>query len=341
MRHLALSCLALLGFLAGCRPAPPGVGAADPTMLSATLPPTVTLSPVADLKHLPLATATPTLGVQRPGPPAILFTPTPLPPTLTPTVTATPAPVIGGAAVYKVVGYTSLGYALEGWEIGGGPTQVMWIGGMHGGYEWNTIQLGYLMVDFFNAYPDRVPPGVTLVIIPSANPDGQWRITGTRGRFTAADVSYPTAPGRFNANGVDLNRNWDCNWSPSAEWGQRTVSGGSAPFSEAETYYLNQFILARQPALVVFWHSKIPGIFMGVCNGARLDATLTYSQVYAEASGYPLAENGFTEYHITGEASDYLTTQGIPSFTVELATENDPEWAANLAGVLAILDRFR
>lgn len=212
---------------------------------------------------------------------------------------------------------------------------------MHGGYEWNTIQLGYYMVDYFNAYPDKVPSGVTMVIIPSANPDGQWRITGTRGRFNAADVSYPTAPGRFNANGVDLNRNWDCNWSPSAEWGQRIVSGGAAPFSEAETYYLNQFILARQPALVVFWHSKIPGIFMGTCDGVRLEATLAYSLVYAEASGYPLAENGFTEYHITGEASDYLTTQGIPSFTVELATDNDPEWAANLAGVLAILDRFR
>lgn len=320
----------------GCAPVDP----VTPWPLASTRLPEA--RPLASLTpDQPGMTPTPPAALKQPGPGAILFTPTPLPPTPTATLApTTPAPAIG-AAVYKIVGYTGQGYAIEGWEIGSGPTQLIWVGGMHGGYEWNTIQLGYRMLDYFNNHPEAVPSGVTLFIIPSANPDGQWRVTGTRGRFSATDVTEPTEPGRFNANGVDLNRNWDCNWSPTSEWGRRTVSGGAAPFSEAETYYLKEFILDRQPALVIFWHSKIPGIFMGTCNGLRSAETYAFSQAYAQASGYPLAEDGFTEYHITGEASDYLSTIGIPSFTVELATDNNPEWEANLAGVQAILSFFR
>ncbi len=338
MRWRWLGWLWLLGGLWGCAPAALPVAnlpTPDPTTsLSPTpLAPNPTLTPTPEVVSLP---AVPTQPLQLPGPGAVL-----LPPTPSVTPTTTPLPPTAGAARYQIVGFSSQGYALEAWEIGGGPTQVVLVGGIHGGYEWNTILLGYQMVDYFNAFPEAVPPEVTLTIIPAANPDGQARVVGFRGRFTPADVRQPTAPGRFNANEVDLNRNWDCNWMPTSAWGQRTVSGGGAPFSEPETRYLQEFLLARQPALVIFWHSKFPGIFPGTCQGERLTETVVLGELYAAASGYPMMLEGFTEYVITGEASDYLTTVGIPSFTVELATDYDPEWAANWAGVMAVLETFK
>ena len=39
---------------------------------------------------------------------------------------------------------------------------------------------------------------------------------------------------RFNADGVDLNRNFDCDWAPTGTWQNKTVSGGTAAFSEPE-----------------------------------------------------------------------------------------------------------
>ena len=91
-------------------------------------------------------------------------------------------------------------------------------------------------------------------IIPAANPDGQFLITGHNGRFAAADIptDTDTIPGRFNANGVDLNRNWDCAWRETAVWRDEPISGGTRPFSEPESQNLRDFLLAQQPVLVVF-----------------------------------------------------------------------------------------
>jgi hypothetical protein len=333
-----LVCLLLSGCLATA------VDEADPVPVAAItavatltepIRPTATATP-------PPATATPTAApiVQATGIPSA-------PPTVVPTAspTAQPEPTQPAsaeqAAAYKIIGWSANGNVIEGWQMGDGPNELIFVGGLHGGYEWNTILLAYEVLDYLNANPQLVPESVTLLIIPVANPDGQARIVGRFGRFFANEVSGETGPGRFNGNGVDLNRNWDCNWQPYSEWGSRTVSGGSAPFSEPETHYLNQLFLARQPKLVVFWHSKFPGIFPGYCNDVRLADTERFGQLYGVAAGYPYYEDGFTEYHITGDASDYLNRIGIPSFAVETEAYNNPETDRNLAGVLAILDQFR
>ena len=135
---------------------------------------------------------------------------------------------------------------------------------------------------------------MTLTIIPAANPDGVALVTGTRGRFTPDQVADETERRRFNADNVDINRNWDCDWQPTGQWGGNIVSGGSEPFSEAESYYLKEYFLAEQPRLVTFWHSKIPGVFLGQCDGVVIPDTRLFAEQYATASGYPLVEDGFT-----------------------------------------------
>ncbi len=148
------------------------------------------------------------------------------------------------------LGYSEQNRPIERYTFGDGASQIVFVGSMHGGYEWNTTVLAYQAIDYFTAFPQAVPPTVTLHIIPSANPDGLFLATGKEGRFTEADIPagdpLNLLPGRFNANGVDLNRNWDCRWSATAFFRDQVISGGSAPFSERETQVLRDFLTQPQ-----------------------------------------------------------------------------------------------
>jgi LysM repeat protein len=239
---------------------------------------------------------------------------------------------------YAIIGFSAGGRAIEVFSFGEGPNHVVFVGGIHGGQEWNTVLLAHEIIDYFNAYRDDIPAGVTVDIIPVANPDGLFLVTGSAGRFDPQWVVEPTQRGRFNARGVDLNRNWDCDWSASARWGGRSVDPGSSPFSEPETRALRDYFLALSPRAVVFWHSMANLVAPGGCGGADGGSGLL-ATTYGEAAGYPVGP--FTAYEVTGDASAWLAGQGIPAIIVELATKDRSESGSNLAGVFAVLEQYR
>ena len=245
-------------------------------------------------------------------------------------------PTARSQRMQQVIGYSVEKRPITGYYFGHGQRTVVFVGGIHGGYEWNTILLAYQAIDYFTNHPAAIPEDVTLIIIPSANPDGQYRITGIEGRFEQSDVPSSTAAGRFNVRGVDLNRNWDCDWELVGWWGDQAVSGGKKPFSEPESRALRDFFIEQKPDAVVFWHSKAGGVFSGGCQGPFAPSQ-TLAGVYSSASGYP-AEGQFAYYEVTGEASDWLSAQGISSFTVELSSHDQIEWSENLAGMIAVLN---
>lgn len=235
---------------------------------------------------------------------------------------------------YAIIGFSAGGRAIEVFSFGDGPNHVVFVGGIHGGAEWNTVLLAHEVIDYFNAYRDDIPAGVTIDIIPVANPDGLYLVTGSAGRFSPAQVTEPTQRGRFNARGVDLNRNWDCTWSATARWGGRTVDPGSGPFSEPETRALRDYLEGLSPHAVVFWHSMANLVAPGSCEGDAAGSGLL-AATYGEAAGYPVGP--FTAYEISGDASSWLAGQGIPAVVVELASKDESESGKNLAGVLAVL----
>jgi len=303
-------------------------------------------SPAASLPTLaPIAPALATAAVDGPEPtPWPPITPSPEPtsqgrPTLAPSPTATATPPPSPIGLRVEIGRSVQGRPIEAYQFNDGPRQIIFIGGIHGGYEWNSILLAYQAIDHFITYPELIPEEITLHIIPSANPDGQFLVSGKEGRFTAADVIADTVPGRFNANNVDLNRNWDCEWAPTALWRNNPVSGGERPFSEPENVILRDYILARQPELVLFWHSAVNGVFAAGCPDTH-QPSLALAERFGQAAGYPVYERFFS-YPITGDAGDWLTTQGIPSISVELTTHESLDWSQNLAGMLAILHPVR
>lgn len=257
---------------------------------------------------------------------------------------AAPAPVehVAPSPVHAVIGTSVEGRAIDAYTFGTGATKLVFVGGIHGGYEWNSVVLAYTFIDYLRAHPDMVPASLAITVIPSANPDGVYKIVGKTGAFAAADVppSADQSAGRFNAHGVDINRNFDCKWQPESTWRQKVVSAGERAFSEPEAAALRDFFLQLHPTAVVFWHSQSNAVYASQCEKGILPATLSLMSLYAKAAGYPAIPE-FGAYTTTGAADDWLASINIPAITVELKTHETVEWENNLAGIKAVLDYFK
>jgi predicted deacylase len=243
---------------------------------------------------------------------------------------------------YKVIGTSVEGRKIEAYTYGSGDKHIVFTGGMHGGYEWNSVLLAYQFMDYLNSNHGAVPNELTVTVIPAINPDGVYAVTGKEGRFTVADVTTnqkTLVSGRFNAHDVDLNRNFDCKWQPKSIWQTTTTSAGTAAFSEPETAAIRGFILKDNPVAVVFWHSQSNAVYASQCQKGILPETLNIMNTYAKASGYPAVKT-FDAYATTGAADDWLASINIPAITVELKTHNTIEWDRNLAGIKALFDHF-
>jgi hypothetical protein len=242
-----------------------------------------------------------------------------------------------------LIGTSVQGRSIESYTIGTGDTNLLFVGGVHGGYEWNSILLAYETVDYFTENPEEIPDNVTLHVITNLNPDGLFLATGLEGRFTSAEITsndmHTSGKGRFNANDVDLNRNFDCKWAPESNWRGATVSAGTAAFSEPEAKALRDYVASISPQAVTFWHSQANNVYASECENGVLPETLTLMNAYANAGNYG-AVPSFTAYPITGDAEGWLASIGIPAVTVELQGRTTTEWPRNLAGIKATFDLY-
>ncbi|HOI96928.1 MAG TPA: M14 family metallopeptidase [Candidatus Pacearchaeota archaeon] len=245
------------------------------------------------------------------------------------------------APEYEIIGYSAQNRPIEIYRFGNGGKLLVFAGAIHGGYEWNSALLAWEFIDYLETNPEIVPKNLSVAVIPALNPDGLAKIAGKEGRFAAADIPAGTnETGRFNANNVDLNRNFDCNWQPKGIWRQKEVNAGSAAFSEPESAALRDYVLKNKPAAVVFWHSQSNAVYGSMCNADMSDETRAILNAYAKASGYP-AKDTFDQYQVSGDATDWLASIHISAITVELATHQSIEWQKNLAGINALFQYFK
>jgi len=101
------------------------------------------------------------------------------------------------------------------------------IGGIHGDEAATVV----LLESFVQKYIAESAGGQPVVVIPLANPDSHARKS------------------RYNANGVDINRNFAFNWQAES-----VEPPGPEPWSEPETRALRDFILGLEPARIVSLH---------------------------------------------------------------------------------------
>jgi g-D-glutamyl-meso-diaminopimelate peptidase len=250
-------------------------------------------------------------------------------------------PIVSTEPKYEVVGKSVQGRNIESYTYGNGSTSLMFVGGIHGGYEWNSVLLAYQIMDYIKENPEVVPKNLKVTIIPAANPDGVYKIIGKEGRFTLGDVpgGEDQSSGRFNAHNIDLNRNFACNWKSTSTWRSKVVSAGTKAFSEPEAAALRDFIQKEKPSAVVWWHSQANAVYASQCNKGILPETLDIMNAYAKAAKYPSIKK-FDAYAISGDAEGWLASIGIPAITVEMKTHESVEFDKNLAGVKALFEYY-
>lgn len=245
-------------------------------------------------------------------------------------------------------GKTVLGKSIEGRDIvayhyGTGDTEILLVGDIHGGYSWNTALVAYEMMDYLKANPSVIPQNIKVTVIPVLNPDGLNKVVGTStASFSQSDVSPSQSTqvsGRFNANNVDLNRNFDCDWQTSAKWQNKTVSGGSEVFSEPESQAIKNYVETQKPKAAIIWYSAAGGVYASSCHNGVLPETLTLTNIYAKASGYS-ANGDFDFYETTGDMVNWLAKEEIPAISVLLTNHTDIEWTKNQAGIKAVLEHY-
>ncbi len=232
--------------------------------------------------------------------------------------------------------------AITAYHFGTGSDEILLVGGIHGGYEWNTALVAYQMMDYLQANPTIIPKNIKVTIIPVLNPDGLKKVVGTTERFSANDVAKSdtvVVSGRFNANTVDLNRNFDCDWKSQGVWQTKKVSGGSAAFSEPESQAIKSYVEKNKPTAVVAWYSAGGGVYASNCHNGVLPETNTITKKFAKASGYQAYES-FDFYATTGDMVNWFAKNNIPAISVLLTNHTDTELEKNKKGVESLLKHY-
>lgn len=241
-----------------------------------------------------------------------------------------------------VLGKTVRENSITAYHYGEGTEELLFVGGIHGGYEWNTVLLAYQLMDYLKANPTVIPKNMRVTVVPVLNPDGLEKVVGTTERFLQKDVSSSeevVISGRFNANNVDLNRNFDCDWKSEGVWQTKKVSGGTKAFSEPESKAIQTYVETNKPKAVVVWYSAAGGVFASNCHNGVSSETNTLTKKFAEASGYP-AYSSFDFYATTGDMVNWLAKNNIPAISVLLTNHTDTEWTKNLKGINAIFKHY-
>jgi predicted deacylase len=318
-----LACLVLwllacnLLSLPAAEPTPEALGRSDPPEPDIQSPAELATStaPAAAPSGFPAATSLPAptergTGTATPSSTAVVWTSSPT----------------AAYAEKLVIGESVLGFPLEVYRFGNGATARMVVAGIHGGAELNTIALADELIQYLTENPDFIPQNVTLYYLRSLNPDGEMRAQGPEGRA--------------NANGVDLNRNWEALWEAEPDlsgcWAYLKLSTGDYPQSEPETQALAAFLLENPIEALISYHSAGQGIYAGGQQPADPDS-VRLAQYLSNASGYiyPPIDAGCA---YTGQLIDWAAQHGIAAVDVELPNKWETQSEVNLKLLEAFLD---
>jgi len=223
------------------------------------------------------------------------------------------------ATIYTV-GISTKGRKFYAYHFGSGTRKIIYYGSMHGN-ESNTRTLLYNWISELELNSKKIPDDITVIVIPTINPDGILSHT------------------RFNANGVDLNRNF-----ATTDWQEQTYfaggtyphGGGLTPLSEVESKALANYVLRYRPYLTLSYHSAASVV---IVNENIL--SIPYGKKYASLSKYryvPPADDGVFEYSITGSFGRWAAENGLSALIIELSSGYSHETSRNLPAMWKMLE---
>ena len=188
---------------------------------------------------------------------------------------------------------------------------VLVVGAIHGDED-----AGVAVVDLLRTM--ELSPKIDLWLVPTMNPDGQTDRT------------------RQNANGVDLNRNFPTQWSPSGDPGYWQYGGPSAA-SEPEIQAMVRLGNIIKPQIVIWYHQDYFRIAPGVGRAGEIRAR------YASLVQLPILPIFGGTYSGTGSiwTRSIQGPNGI-SLTVEFGPSplrpGEAKWNAD--AIMTIVDEF-
>ncbi len=213
--------------------------------------------------------------------------------------TTAPSTATVDAGEWQVAGTSVQGRPIRVRHVGGGPREVLFVGGIHGDETEGAYTTAQLPAAFISA---GLAPTVTLTILEDANPDG-----------TAART-------RENANGVDVNRNF-----PASNFDTTNPACGGSPLSQPESRAVYETIKQIRPELVLVAHSWVNDQFINFDGPA-----LQIANRFSATSGLPVHESKSFAPTPGSLGSFVGRDSGTPILTIEVrkGTPSDDVWKA-------------
>jgi N-acetylmuramoyl-L-alanine amidase len=193
---------------------------------------------------------------------------------------AAPGPTHVSAS--ETIGHSEQGRPIRATLVGSPRARVklLVVGLIHGNEQAGRSVIRRLR----RAHPPR---GTALWLVDSANPDGM--AAGTR----------------WNARGVDLNRNFPYRWEPQ----DGVYESGAGPASEVETQVMQRFIERERPRVTLWYHQALHIV-------VKSDGDPKLERLYSRLSGLP--RRALPRYHGTAVSWQNRTFRGDSAFVVEL-----------------------
>lgn len=225
-----------------------------------------------------------------------------------------------------IVGKSFEGRDIHGLKLSAFPDEeatepeIRILGGIHGD-ECISVELVLEFTDYLvqkygeDPFVTELLDNAEIQLIPSLNPDG----------YSSARAY------RYNARGVDLNRNFHFAW----------VNGGSNPFSEPETQAFRNFSQNSNFVMSLSYHT-IETYVNSTWNYTPYhppdeELFAAIGAAYAGTSGYDVTF-GWDWYGIYGDVDDWsLGTSGTFAWTIELRNDEEMEFPVHLAGLQGFL----
>ncbi|MCI5969651.1 MAG: M14 family metallocarboxypeptidase, partial [Oscillospiraceae bacterium] len=252
---------------------------------------------------------------------------------------------------YAFAGVFSCGKSVLGRDIlcvrlGKGKRKIF-LNGAHHSLEWITSSLllnyacGYAAAlrdetDFCGENILKIYNSATFYIVPMVNPDGvDFVINGIKKLNPAYELVKGALGGKnikkywqANANGVDLNHNYDAYFDEGKKMEQKlgitganyTRYSGKKPFSEPETQAVKSLFEKEKFDISIAFHSQGEEIYYDFAKKSKYKYI---ADALAAKSGYTVAEtDGIAS--VTGFKDWVIDKFGLPSFTVEVGNGQNP-----------------
>ena len=225
---------------------------------------------------------------------------------------------------YFIYGKSELGEDLVAFELGEGDKTILVQGSIHAREYINS----FLLISIIKYLKNFTLNG-RVIIIPLSNPDGV-RICLEGADFIENKEKRELVKNilsnsnqklyKANANGVDLNVNFDAKWGEGASNTKDSPSSenyiGPYPNSESEVKALIDLTIKESPFLTLSYHSKGNVVYYGF-EGQK-ENTLLYQKKYLDVIVNTTNYTPIYTRNSTGGHKDYcLYVLGILSFTIE------------------------